>query len=88
MRPFIKAGSGIMLFVLLSVFFPTVLDALATIKLDANIADYTIFETIVNYSPFFLYGAGLAAAVAIIWSGVKGGFGSRSNNDGGGKSYR
>ena len=88
MKPFIKAGSGLLLFVFLSVFFPTVLDALATIKLDANIADYTIFETLVNYSPFFLYGAGLAAAVAMIWSGVKGGFGPKAKAGGGGRKYR
>lgn len=90
MRPFIQAGSGLLLFVFLAAFFPTVLDSLATIKADANIADYTLFELAVDYSPFFLYGAGLVAAIAMIWSGVRGGFGSKAKADGGssGRKYR
>jgi hypothetical protein len=64
---------GIFALILLAAFFPELTTALQVLLTDANLADYTMFETVLGWTPVILWLAALAVTCLMAYKAFKGG---------------
>ncbi|WP_303678131.1 hypothetical protein [Dehalococcoides mccartyi] len=76
MSRFINIFGAIFGVIALAAFFPELTTALQTLLTDANIGDYTMFETVLGWTPVLLWGGGLGVVIFLIVKEVKASRGS------------
>ncbi|MDP4279681.1 MAG: hypothetical protein QQM50_03910 [Dehalococcoides mccartyi] len=67
--------------IVLAAFFPELTTALQTLLTDANIGDYTMFETVLGWTPVLLWGGGLGVVIFLIVKEVKASRGTARSSD-------
>jgi len=76
----LNIGGAILGIIVLAAFFPEMTAALQTLMTDANIADYTMFETVLGWTPVLLWGGALGVVGFLIVKEVKASRGSAGHS--------
>jgi len=72
-----KIVVGLIAIAIAFIVFPIVLDGIATVLLDANIADYTGLEAVVSVTPLLVWVGLIFTGGLLTFQGVKGSSGGR-----------
>jgi hypothetical protein len=78
MKKWLPVFGGIGALILMAAFFPELTAALQTLITDPNIADYTMFETVLGWTPVLLWLAGLGVVIMMAFNAFKEGRGGGS----------
>jgi len=71
MSAIMRIVGGIIAIVIAFILFPIILDGAATILADANLADYTGLEQLVEVSPLLIFVGMIFGGGMLTWTGIK-----------------
>jgi hypothetical protein len=78
MNKWLPVFGGIFALIILAAFFPQLTGSLQTLLTDPNVADYTMFATILGWTPVVLWMAGLGVVIMMTVKNLKQGNGGSS----------